>query len=161
MRKILEPGRPSHRRSGSLYQITRIVFAIPEMVNDTFKEDFQVHWEDRTSALLSIGILPHLGLAAILVMKCESGRDLRISSIVAETRHIALDPWECVKWMRCCLQFKEYLERAEYIKKNMDGKQEEHHTSGNGIGPSQKSKPSGGGGGGGKDEVITAALATS
>lgn len=51
-------------------------------------------------------------------------------------------------------QFKEYLERAEYIKKCMDGKQEVQQSSGNGVGPSQKSKPSGGGGGGGgKDDV--------
>ena len=55
------------------------------------------------------------------------------------------------------LQFKEYLDRAEYIKKCMDGKQEDPHVSGNGEGPSTKSRPNGGGGGGGggggKDDV--------
>ena len=50
------------------------------------------------------------------------------------------------------MQFKEYLERAEYIKKCMDGKQEVQHTAGNGEGPTQKSRPNGGGGGG-KDDV--------
>ena len=55
----------------------------------------------------------------------------------------------------CSLQFKEYLERAEYIKKCIDGKQEVSHSAGNGEGPSQKSRPNGGGGGGGggKDDV--------
>ena len=56
------------------------------------------------------------------------------------------------------LQFKEYLERAEYIKRCMDGKQEVSHTAGNGEGPTQKSRPNGGGGGGGgggKDDVST------
>lgn len=49
------------------------------------------------------------------------------------------------------LQFKEYLERAEYLKKCISERQEEAHAAQNGVGPTQKSKP--GGGGGGKDEV--------
>lgn len=51
------------------------------------------------------------------------------------------------------MQFKEYLERAEYLKRILDGRQEETHTPQNGVGPGQKSRPPGGGGGGGKDDV--------
>lgn len=48
-------------------------------------------------------------------------------------------------------QFKEYLERAEYLKSIIDGQQPVTNAPANGANAAQKSRP-GGGGGGGKDD---------
>lgn len=55
------------------------------------------------------------------------------------------------------LQFKEYLERAEYVKSLLDGQQPAEPSANGATG--QKMKPGGGGGGGDKDVSATCPLA--
>ena len=51
--------------------------------------------------------------------------------------------WHCCKAGACHLQFKEYLERAEYIKSLLDGQQPAEPSANGATG--QKMKPGGGG----------------